>query len=149
MSRCRARTQGRDERGAAAVELVILVPALVLVIGVLVAGWRLWSARAEVTDAAAAGARAATLERSGAQARQRAERVAQSNLDTFGLRCDPAAVSVDTTGFHRPSGSTADITVDVTCRVALQDLLVPGLPGYWEVSGSGTHRLDTFRERTP
>ncbi|WP_420176304.1 TadE/TadG family type IV pilus assembly protein [Luteococcus sp. OSA5] len=141
--------RGRNQRGAAAIEVVVLVPALVLVLGVLVAGWRLWSARTQVVDAAGAAARAATLERSGGAARLRAERVAAANLDAFGLSCEPAAVDVDTSGFLRPSGSTADVRVAISCQVPLDDLVAPGLPGHWRVRAAGTHRLDTFRERTP
>ena len=58
-------TRRRDERGAVAMELVVLVPMLMMVLGVMTAGWRLWTARTQVSDAAAAAARAATLESSG------------------------------------------------------------------------------------
>ena len=41
----------RDQRGAAAVEVVLLVPVLVVVMCVTTAGWRLWSARTALTGA--------------------------------------------------------------------------------------------------
>ena len=53
-----------DQRGAAAVELTLLVPALLLVLGLLVAGGRLWFARTTVNEAAQSAARAASLARS-------------------------------------------------------------------------------------
>ncbi len=49
-----------DQRGAAAVELALLVPALLLVLGLLVAGGRLWFARTTVNEAAQTAARAAS-----------------------------------------------------------------------------------------
>lgn len=152
MSRARqvpAEDRFPDERGTASVELVLLVPALVLVLCVLVAGWRLWSARTEVRDASAAAARAATLETSGSAAAARARQVATADLDVLGVRCDPLGVDVDTSGFATAPGTTADVRVAIDCRVDLADLLVAGLPGHWQVSGNATQRMDTFRERTP
>ena len=54
----------RNQRGAATVELTLLVPALLLVVGLLVAGGRLWFARTTVNEAAQTAARAASLSRS-------------------------------------------------------------------------------------
>lgn len=48
MSDPRARTRHGDERGSASLELVIVVPAVVAVIALLTAGWRLWSVRSQV-----------------------------------------------------------------------------------------------------
>ena len=53
----------RDQRGAAAVELTLLVPALLLTLGLLVAGGRPWFARTTVNEAAQTAARAASLAR--------------------------------------------------------------------------------------
>ena len=53
-----------NQRGAATVELTLLVPALLLVVGLLVAGGRLWFARTTVNEAAQTAARAASLSRS-------------------------------------------------------------------------------------
>ncbi|MEL4504765.1 TadE/TadG family type IV pilus assembly protein [Luteococcus sp. H138] len=138
-----------DERGAVAVEVVLIIPVLMLVLGTLVAGWRLWSARAQVTDAAGAAARAATVEKSGSAARARAQSVARSNLQTLGLPCQGAGIDVDVSGFHRPPGERAEVTVGISCTVGLGDLLAPGLPGQWQVRAQGKHPLDTFRERQP
>lgn len=139
----------RDQRGAAAVEVVLLVPVLVVVMCVTTAGWRLWSARTALTDSAAAAARAATLETSAGAARQRAERVARAALDTNGVQCQALVVAVDTSGFSLPPGTPAQVDVTAGCRVHLADLLVPGLPGHWQLEGTSHHPMDTFRERTP
>ena len=57
-----------DERGAVAAELAMAVPALLLVLGLLVAGGRLWFARTTVVEAANTAARAASLARTGGEA---------------------------------------------------------------------------------
>jgi len=132
-----------------AVEVVLLVPAIVLVLGVLVAGWRLWSVRTQAGDAAASAARAATLETSGQVARQRAEQVAHANVQALGQHCADLSVRTDTAGFARPPGTPAQVTVQVGCTVHLADLLAPGLPGSWRVEGTATQPMDTFRERRP
>ncbi|MFC6359228.1 TadE/TadG family type IV pilus assembly protein [Luteococcus peritonei] len=139
----------RDQRGAAALELVLLVPVLVLVLCVVVAGWRLWTARTALSDAAASAARAATLETSGGAARERAERVARAGLDVEGLHCDEVGVDVDTSGFATLPGTTSHVEVSTRCTLSTADLLVPGLPGTWQLEATGRHRMDTFRERTP
>lgn len=138
-----------DERGAVAVEVVLIIPVLMMVLGTLVGGWRLWSARTQVTDAASSAARAATVEGSGSAARARAQSVARANLDTLGLSCQRATVEVDVSGFSKPPGERAEVTVGISCTVPLSDLLAPGLPGQRQVTGQGRHQLDTFRERQP
>ena len=59
----RLRRVAADQRGSVAVEVALLAPALVLVLGLLVAGGRLWFARTTVVEAAQASARAASLAR--------------------------------------------------------------------------------------
>ena len=142
-------TRRRDERGAVAMELVVLVPMLMMVLGVMTAGWRLWTARTQVSDAAAAAARAATLEASGQAAAERARLVARADLETVKAECDPSSVDVDTSAFATPPGQPGKVRVDVTCRVRLSDLIAPGLPGSWQVQANREHSLDTFRERRP
>ena len=58
-------------------------------------------------------------------------------------------VAVDTSGFSLPPGTPAQVDVTAGCRVHLADLLVPGLPGHWQLEGTSHHPMDTFRERTP
>jgi Flp pilus assembly protein TadG len=135
------------ERGAAAAELALVVPVLVLIIGVLVAGGRLWLARQAVTDAAAGAARAASLARNPAEARASATAVVVSNTRTYGLSCQGLEVDVDTGGFARAAGTTATVEVAVACTVGLSDVVVPGLPGSSRITATGSAPLDTYRGR--
>ena len=146
---CRnARDRGRRERGASlAVEAVLVIPVLVMVLAAMVAGWRIWSARADVRQAARASSRAATLEISASAAQQRARSVADAQLAD--VACDQRAITVDTSQFARPGGQSAEVRVTLHCRVPLSDLLVPGLPGSVDASGVGVSVLDRFRERRP
>lgn len=138
----------RDERGSASVELVILVPALVLVLGLLVAGGRLWFARATVVEAAESAARAASLERSAGEARQAGHRAAARTLATDGLSCGDDSVSVDAGAFGVPVGTPATVTATVACRVPFADLSIPGMPGSITVRSQGAAALDTYRARS-
>lgn len=137
------------QRGAVAVEVVLLVPMLVVVLGLVVGGWRLWSARTSVTQSAASAARAASLATAGAEARERATGVARANLATLGVRCDDLDIVVEAQDFARPPGQPGLVRVELRCAVALGDLVVPGMPGRWTVTGAATEVLDTYRERRP
>ncbi|WP_276698902.1 TadE/TadG family type IV pilus assembly protein [Propionibacterium acidifaciens] len=148
MSDPRARTRHGDERGSASLELVIVVPAVVAVIALLTAGWRLWSVRSQVREAAAAGARAATLARSGAEAEQAASAAIDADLGTVGSSCTGPTVGIDVSAFSAPPGQGGDVGVDVTCEVPFTDLLIP-MPGALTVEGHAGSRLDSFRERQP
>lgn len=148
MSDPRARTRHGDERGSASLELVIVVPAVVAVIALLTAGWRLWSVRSQVREAAAAGARAATLARSGAEAEQAASAAINADLETVGSSCTGPTVGIDVSAFSAPPGQGGDVGVDVTCEVPFTDLLIP-MPGALTVEGHAGSRLDSFRERQP
>lgn len=138
-----------NQRGSASVELVLAVPALVLVLSVMVGGWRIWSARADVTHAAQAAARAASQQRSGAAAQQRAGVVLNSQLAQLGYECHDKSVAIDTSGFSVPVGQPAQVHVTVTCRVRLDDLLVPGLPGSIEARSRASSTLDRHAGRQP
>lgn len=142
-------TRTRDDRGAASVEVVLIAPVIVLLIGVMIAGWRLWSARSATQQAAEAAARAASIARSGSDAQQRADQVARTNLQTLGVKCSDAAVSVDVGAFALPPGTEGQVSVRVRCDVSFADLFAPGLPGGTSVTTSASERLDTFRERRP
>ena len=148
MSDPRARTRHGDERGSGSLELVIVVPAVVAVIALLTAGWRLWSVRSQVREAAAAGARAATLARSGAEAEQAASAAIDADLETVGSSCTGPTVGIDVSAFSAPPGQGGDVGVDVTCEVPFTDLLIP-MPGALTVEGHAGSRLDSFRERQP
>ncbi len=138
----------RDERGSAAVELVVVVPALVLVLGLLIAGGRLWFARATVVEASESAARAASLARTAGEARDAGQRAGHRVLDTGGLRCAGLSVSVDVGAFGVPVGTPATVRSAVTCQVPFADLTLPGMPGSITVRSNGGAALDTYRARS-
>lgn len=143
------RLRGRDERGAASVEVMLIVPVVVLLAAVLMAGWRISWARTNVQAAAAAGARVASQQRSGAIAAQRADEVIAADLAATRVVCQGLTVSSDVSQFARPVGTVAQVSVRVDCSVSLADLLIPGMPGQLAVGAQAVERLDTYRERQP
>jgi Flp pilus assembly protein TadG len=138
----------RDERGAAAVELTLMVPALVLVLGLLVAGGRLWFARTAVVEAAQTAARAASLARTAGQAHHDGQGAAAASLATAGLVCGNRTVIIGTGAFGVPAGTPATVTSVVECSVPFGDILLPGMPGSIRLSSRGTAALDTYRSRS-
>lgn len=138
----------RDQRGAASVELVIIVPALVIMLGLLVAGGRLWFARAAVVEAAQSAARAASLARTAGEAGHAGQRAGGRVLATDGLSCGSETISVDTSGFGVPVGLPAAVSARVDCRVPFADLTLPGMPGSILVHGQAAAALDTYRSRS-
>jgi Flp pilus assembly protein TadG len=137
----------RDQRGAAAVELALLVPALLLVLGLLVAGGRLWFARTTVNEASQTAARAASLARSTEAASVVGRRAGSQSLATAGLRCRSRSVSIDTAAFGVPAGTPSTVTSTVSCVVDFSDVFLPGWPGSAELIGHGSAALDTYRSR--
>jgi Flp pilus assembly protein TadG len=142
----RRNTSG-DQRGATAVELALLVPALVLVLGLLVAGGRLWFARTTVNEAAQSAARAASLARTAADATTAGRDAGSRSLATAGLRCSSASVSISTAAFAAPVGTPSTITSTILCIVDFSDVFLPGWPGSVELAGRGSAALDTYRIR--
>ncbi len=140
-------TGRRAERGSVTVELTLVVPALVLVLGLLVAGGRLWFARAAVIESAQSAARAASLARDAGSAASDGRDAGRASLSTAGLRCSAASVEVGTAAFAVPVGTPAVVRSIVTCSVPLGDVALPGLPGSIRLSGEGAAALDTYRSR--
>lgn len=136
----------RDQRGSAAVELVLWVPSLMLLVALIVAGGRVWFARAAITDAAYAAARAASLSNDSAQAHQRAQSAFDRSLATAGLACRDRTLRLDTTGFTVPPGQPARIRASVRCVVRLDDLALPASTDL-VIEAHGGSPLDTYRER--
>jgi Flp pilus assembly protein TadG len=135
------------DRGSATVELTLVVPALVLVLGLLVAGGRIWFARTTVTEAAQSAARAASLARAAGPAAADGQDAGRASLSTAGLRCASSSVEVRTAAFAVPVGTPATVRATVRCTVPLADILLPGLPGSLTLDGQGAAALDTYRSR--
>jgi Flp pilus assembly protein TadG len=136
-----------EQRGAAAVELTLLVPALLLVLGLLVAGGRLWFARTTVNEAAQTAARAASLARSSPAAIAAGQEAGSQSLATAGLRCRSTSISINTAAFAVPVGTPSTVTSRILCKVDFSDVLLPGWPGSLQLTGGGSAALDTYRSR--
>ncbi len=134
-----------DERGSVAVEMVVLVPALLLIVALLVAGARIWEARGQVTEAAHRAARAATVRSDASASARVAEDTAVANLTEVG--CRRQQVDVDAAALHRDPGFGGKVSVTVSCTVALTDLLLPGLAGEMTIGASAADPVDRYRGR--
>lgn len=142
----RSGVNGRD-RGSATVELTLAVPALVLILGLLVAGGRLWFARTAVTEGAQTAARAASLAREANTATVTGQQAGRASLATAGLRCRSSTITVETAAFRVPVGTPATVRAAVQCDVSFSDVLLPGMPGSLTLRGDGAAALDTYRSR--
>lgn len=136
-----------DERGSAAIETVVIVPAFVLFVLLIVYAGRVAVTRQAVEAAAAEAARSASIARSPDQAQRDAAGGAAASLHAQGLTCRSQQVLVDTAGFGAPVGTPAKVTATVRCVVDLSDLALPGLPGSRTVTATMASPIDTYRER--
>lgn len=135
----------REERGSVSLELAIIAPALLLLLGALVLAGRVETSSASVEQAARAAARDASLARTPDAARTTAVTSAQREL--AGGTCVNIDVTVDTSGFAAPVGTNAAVTVTVSCTVSVANLAIPGLPGAHTMTGTATSPLDRYRSR--
>jgi Flp pilus assembly protein TadG len=140
-------TTARDDRGSVTLELAILTPALLLLLGLVALAGRVEVAASAVEHAAAAGARAASLARTVDAAQRSATDAVERELDAQGIRCATSTVTVDTAGLDAPLGTSATVTVAASCTVTMADLAIPGLPGSRTLTGQATSPIDRYRTR--
>lgn len=138
----------RSDRGSATIELAVIAPGLLALLGLVILAGRIEAAAGAIEQAAAAGARAASLSRDARSAAAAAEQGAADSLRDQGVTCEPLDVRVDTAGFAVALGHPATVTVEVGCRVPLQDVSVPGMPGHRALTASAASPLDRFRARS-
>ncbi len=129
------------ENGSLSMELVLVTPALVALMLFVVFAGRLGQASADVTQAAAQAARAASLQAGPGAAAASADAAAAANLNASGVDCADLDVAVDTSQFA-PGGT---VGVTVACSVALGDLVGAGLPGSRVLSSTSVEVIDTYR----
>lgn len=147
-SAVRVHDKKTSQRGLApATELVVLVPALMALVGLILAGGRIWLARSTVNEAAYSGARAASIERSAPDGTAASRTAAIRELKTDGLHCRPKSIETDVAGFAKRIGERAQVRTEVSCTVTFADLLLPGMPGKMTLRGESAAALDTYRER--
>ncbi|MFI8515385.1 TadE/TadG family type IV pilus assembly protein [Streptomyces sp. NPDC085460] len=138
----------RGDRGDVAIEAVIVVPLLLALALVVLAGARLSLAGQTVDAAAQAAARAASLERTPAAGQSAAQTAAAAVLAQDDQPCTSSSVRATTSGLNAGPGTTSTVTVTVSCRVPIGDLLLfGGGPGARTMTASFTSVVDTYRGR--
>jgi Flp pilus assembly protein TadG len=140
------RGEGPD-RGSASLEVVVIAPAIIALLGLMVAFGRVIDAGGAVDGAAHAAARAASLQRDADSAQTQGQAAAESSLSGDGITCQNTDVAVDTSGYSLDVGQAATVTVTVSCTAKLSDIGLPGLPGSKTLTSSWTSPLDTYRGR--
>lgn len=142
----RSRT-GPGERGVSpAIEATLVIPAMVVLVGLVILLARGMIADQTVAAAASQAARAASIERSVASAESAALVALDSSLADAGTSCVERSVSVDASGLSAPIGVPASVRVHLTCRLEV-GVTLPGLPATRTVSATGTSPVDTHRSR--
>jgi len=129
------------ERGSISVELAVVAPALVVLLLLVVFAGRVADTDAQVTRAAGAAARAASLRQHPADAAADAETTAAANLAAAGVTCDPLEVDVDVSDFR--AGGTVAVTV--TCTVAMSEMALLGVPGTRTSVARAVEHIDQYR----
>jgi Flp pilus assembly protein TadG len=137
---------GCAEDGNAALELVILAPVLLGLLGLVIAAGRTTIAQGSLEAAARDAARQASISLTAAAAQKTGQASARAALRQDGLDCVPVVV-IDTSQFVTPPGEPATATATVSCTVSLSSLALPGLPGSARLEASFTSPLDIYRSR--
>ena len=137
----------RDERGSAALEAALGVPAFALFVGLVIFGGRTATTHQALQSAAADAARAASLARNADVARADARKAATSSITNQKISCSALDVGVDTSDFDKQPGVPGSVSATVSCRLDLSDLAVPGVPVSRVMRATMSSPLDTWRER--
>lgn len=140
-----ATCSSRDERGSAAIEAVVGLPAFALFVALIVMGGRIEVTRQAIEAAAFDGARAASLERTRMDATAAARGQVAASLAA--LPCTARSVVIDAAGYDAPLGTTVLVGVTISCRVGLADLSLPGVPGHRLITETAYSPIDAYRER--
>ncbi len=137
----------RDDRGSIGLELALLTPVLLLLVGFVCGLGRVAESDGRVSAAARDAARAASLAPDEPAARQAALVAGQATLLVDGLTCASSDVLLLSWTDDGPGGAPDRVTVRVSCTASLGDLAVPGLPGSLRLSADLTAPLDPYRSR--
>jgi hypothetical protein len=151
MPASRARDPARPkiayENGNASLELLILAPVILALIGLVIAAGRTSVAQGSVDAAARDAARQASISMTAGTAHEAALSTANAALRADGLHCKPVVRLSLEPGFSTPPGQPAQVSASVSCTVPLSDLLVPGVPGSKRLTAKFTSPLDPYRSR--
>lgn len=139
----------QDDRGVAALELMVLAPVILMLICLAIAAGRTSIAQGAVDAAARAAARQASIAPNYGAAVQAAYHGAAAALHADGLDCQRPTVQLPglEAAFNTPVGVQAPVRATVICDVPLSDLTVPGMPFSLKLTATFTSPLDPFRSR--
>jgi len=156
----------RHDSGLASIELVILLPAFVLLVLLATYLGRTNLAQSSIDSAAQDAARAASLQRSLPDALAAAQQAAVTTLDSEAIPklkdngspspCVPGTVTATIANapladpFQTALGAPSRVDVKVSCTVYLSDLVFPGIPVSGNVTMTSTFSspVDDYRVRT-
>ncbi len=142
MTRSRLRrTRPREERGTAALEMVVLAPVLIVVLLFVVGLGRMAHADQQVQSVAADAARAASLERNTSASAAAARKAAEASIGEAGVSCTDLDVSVNL-GSYEPGGQ---VSVTVKCTADLGAVAMAGFPGSRVFTASSTVPIEKWR----
>jgi len=139
--------RARGERGSTTLEVVIVLPATLLLLGLIIMAGRLALAQQAIQAVAYDTARAASISRTAAEARTDAATMTAYSFAANSLTCSSHSLQLDTSGFAAQVGDTAAVSSTVTCRVPLGDLSLPGVPGSVQLDATASSPLDPYREK--
>lgn len=131
----------REERGTAAIELVLVAPVLIVVLLFVVGLGRMAHARQQIESVAADAARAASLERTTSQSAAAAKAAATTSLGEAGVSCTGLNVDVDLSSYQ-PGGQ---VVVTVNCTTQLADVALAGFPGSKTLSATSSVPIEIYR----
>ncbi len=129
------------EAGTAAIELVLIAPALVCVFLLVVGLGRMAHARQQVESVAFDAARAASLERDASRSEGKARDAAEASLGDRGVTCRPFEIDVDLSRYE-PGG---EVRVRVECTSDMRDVALSGLPGSHRFAAVAVVPIEMFR----
>lgn len=132
---------GRDSRGSATVEMVLLSPVLMTLVMLIVHVHRLTDVGYRVARAADVGARAASMSRTGMM-EEIGIRAARADLDSGSRVCSRASVSAVTSRADR----YVHVAVTVSCEPILRGLGLLGI-GRHRITKVSTEVVDYYRGR--
>jgi Flp pilus assembly protein TadG len=131
----------RRDAGTMALELALLTPLLVAFMMVMVGLGRVVEAQSQVEGAARDAARAASLARTGPDARTAADSAAEQTLSGRKWCRRQPATEVDLREWRRGG----QVSVKVSCEIDLSGLSLIGFSATRTMNGTATAPIDTFR----
>ncbi|MEM7340478.1 MAG: hypothetical protein AAF467_17610 [Actinomycetota bacterium] len=137
-----------DETGSAGISSYFAVITMLLLLGLGVAGMRVFTGFGDVSAAARAGARAAAIEHDHAAAASSVQAVVADELARTGAACTNATATLDTPAGDFGPGQVA--TVTVTCDVSFVGLFVPWATiAEKQITATGVEPIDCLRGQWP